>query len=171
MLLNCNRSWHAATSTKFSGCKDHVVVVNGGLVWNKQKDCLQGLPLSELLVFKEQEDKIEAELLTLIVNETLCLSDHSLIIFKDQIIMIGGMSAPDAFSQPEHSHDIFIFTYSKRMLLKRIHLPEEYSSAECHTLFLPDSSFMILGGLSKRIIVYTYKPMNPELCYHWVSHF
>ena len=98
MSLNCNRSWHAATSTTFSGCKD-LVVVNGGLVWNKQKDCWQGLPL----VFKEQGGKIEAELLTLIVNETLCL-----IIFKDQIIIIGGMSAPDAFSQPEHSHDIFV---------------------------------------------------------------
>ena len=52
-----------------------------------------------------------------------------------------------------------------------IDLPSMYSSAGCTTILLPDSSIPSLGGSSMRVSVSTYKPMNPELCYHWEKEY
>ena len=123
-------SWHAATSTMLAGNPDPVVIVNGGLSWNKEKDNWEILPMSEILIFTEKNEKVEVDLLSFTMSNETYISDHSIIMFKNQFIVAGGMSSKDPFSKPVPCNSIFIFYVNQKLsVCKEIDLPVEYSSA------------------------------------------
>ena len=83
-----------------AGNPDPVVIVNGGLSWNKERDNWEILPLSEILIFTEKNEKVEVDLLSFTLSNEIYISDHSIIMFKNQFIVAGVMSSKDPFSKP-----------------------------------------------------------------------
>ena len=81
------------------------------------------------------------------------------------------MISRTAETNPEPSSPLFVFKYGSFQVQRKIKLSTDFVNAGANVSLLPDSSILSPGGLSKRISVFTNKPMNPDKCFHWDTRF
>ena len=125
--------------------------------------------VSELYSFSLSGENLKLKCLKKNLNFgiDIFISDHSIMVTMAQKILIyGGMVSRTAEAKPEPSSHLFVFKYNTLQVQRKIKLPADFVNAGSDVLLLPDLSILSPGRLSKRISVFTNKPMNPDKCFH-----
>ena len=95
------------------------------------------------------------------------ISDHSIPTVKDQLAVVGGMICMEQFANPQASSEVYIYSLITRKLNYKVAHPQQYQTAGSHLTVLADNSILLSGGFGKKFTVLTFKPMDPEVCFHW----
>ena len=95
------------------------------------------------------------------------ISDHSIATVKDQLAVVGGMICMEQSAYPQPFSEVYVYSLITKKLNYKVALPQQYQTAGSHLTVLPDNSILLSGGFGKKFTVLTFKPMDPEVCFHW----
>ena len=160
--LPCVRAWHAATGcTKSDGSS--FILISGGCT----KDGEEWKALSELYMMTRHHNIFDFNCEIIQLESEVFISDHSITTVKDQLVVVGGMICIEQFANPQPSSEVYIYSLITKNLNYKVALPQQYQTAGSHLTVLPDNSLLLSGGFGKKFTVLTFKPMDPEVCFHW----